>query len=117
MGKMFTTITQTPDLEIHAFVEGCMRLKGLAPSIDLQTLHFETKLMHVKEKHFFQFVEEQFLDLASTVASLYGEVLSTGASSSRSGRSSGDTSERLGEKRQGPKPKCADSMVPLLILP
>merc|ERR1719454_1368410 len=41
------------EVDIETFIGGCMRLKGFASSIDVQTLAFESKLMHCLQKRFF----------------------------------------------------------------
>lgn len=43
-----------PIITLDAFVAGCVRLKGTATSIDLQSLACETKIMHRKQEQFYE---------------------------------------------------------------
>jgi len=43
--KMLTSITGDKDVEIGAFVAGCMKMKGFAMSVDLLSIGFELKLL------------------------------------------------------------------------
>jgi hypothetical protein len=47
--KMLTGGTGAP-LELDTFIWGCMRLKGMATSIDLHSLDFHVRLMHTNQK-------------------------------------------------------------------
>eukprot|EP00929_Paragymnodinium_shiwhaense_P063666 TRINITY_DN31819_c1_g2_i3.p1 TRINITY_DN31819_c1_g2~~TRINITY_DN31819_c1_g2_i3.p1 ORF type:complete len:326 (-),score=85.59 TRINITY_DN31819_c1_g2_i3:87-1064(-) len=47
------------EVDLETFIGGCMRLKGFASSIDVQTLAFESKLMHCMQKRFFQWAEQK----------------------------------------------------------
>jgi len=52
-------------VEIDEFVEGCMRMRGQARSIDVHILLYETELMIKRNLDFQQFVEKQLQDLFS----------------------------------------------------
>eukprot|EP00929_Paragymnodinium_shiwhaense_P059629 TRINITY_DN29855_c0_g1_i2.p1 TRINITY_DN29855_c0_g1~~TRINITY_DN29855_c0_g1_i2.p1 ORF type:complete len:630 (-),score=101.30 TRINITY_DN29855_c0_g1_i2:127-2016(-) len=56
-------LTEDSAVDIETFIGGCLRLKGLASSIDVQTLAFEAKVMHSLQKKFFAFVEARFLSV------------------------------------------------------
>lgn len=59
-----TGIPQTdPRVDLHAFVQGCMTLKGFASSIDLHTLSFEVKVMHEAQRTFIQQFSEKLTTL------------------------------------------------------
>merc|ERR1712113_267862 len=42
------------EVSIEAFVEGCMRMKGLATSLDLQTLTYRTQLIQQAQKRSYE---------------------------------------------------------------
>eukprot|EP00929_Paragymnodinium_shiwhaense_P112429 TRINITY_DN8068_c0_g1_i1.p1 TRINITY_DN8068_c0_g1~~TRINITY_DN8068_c0_g1_i1.p1 ORF type:complete len:728 (+),score=150.25 TRINITY_DN8068_c0_g1_i1:83-2266(+) len=58
------------EVDIETFIGGCLRLKGLASSIDVQTLAYESKLMHCMQKKFFSYVQSSLSALDKRVASL-----------------------------------------------
>jgi len=60
----------TGEVEIDDFVGGCLRMKGEAKSIDVQTLMFKSKQMHRTFGGLMDFVEEQFLWLEQRIAYL-----------------------------------------------
>merc|ERR1711976_769173 len=47
-------------IDVDQFITSCMRLKGFATSIDLQTLRFETHDLVTFQNTFFKYCEEQF---------------------------------------------------------
>jgi len=53
-------LDESDDVGIDEFVEGCMRMKGSARSIDVNMLLYETEKMIDKQITFMGFVEEQF---------------------------------------------------------
>jgi len=52
-------------VEIDEFVEGCMRMRGQARSIDVHMLLYETEMMIKRNFVFQQLVEEQFQELCA----------------------------------------------------
>jgi hypothetical protein len=44
--QILSGIAGTDEVECEAFVQGCMRMKGLASSLDVQTIRFECRLLH-----------------------------------------------------------------------
>merc|ERR1711972_1273086 len=50
---MLQSASSNGEVEVESFVEGCMRLKGWATSIDMQSLLFETKVIHKTQRQFF----------------------------------------------------------------
>eukprot|EP00929_Paragymnodinium_shiwhaense_P056617 TRINITY_DN28339_c0_g2_i1.p1 TRINITY_DN28339_c0_g2~~TRINITY_DN28339_c0_g2_i1.p1 ORF type:complete len:843 (+),score=154.21 TRINITY_DN28339_c0_g2_i1:224-2530(+) len=56
---MIVTSTGSTEVDLEAFVGSCFRVKGLATSIDLHTLAFESKMMHQVAKKFYGFVEQR----------------------------------------------------------
>merc|ERR1719291_1551608 len=43
--EILENISGKPEVDIDVFVKGCMRMKGAASSIDLQTLAYEIRLI------------------------------------------------------------------------
>merc|ERR1712012_428996 len=58
--RMLATVAESDEVPFATFTEGCMRLKGMASSIDLHTVHFETKLMNRTQKFFHEYCTQQF---------------------------------------------------------
>jgi hypothetical protein len=52
-------------VDLHAFVTGCMRLKGVASCMDLYTLSWEVKAMRADQERFIEWSEQQFDKLNS----------------------------------------------------
>merc|ERR1712151_249507 len=50
---MLQSASSNGEVEVDSFVDGCMRLKGWATSIDMQSLVFETKVIHKTQRQFF----------------------------------------------------------------
>jgi len=44
--RMLTDIGSTPAVDLDFFVDACLKMKGVASSIDLQTLAYETRIIH-----------------------------------------------------------------------
>merc|ERR1712066_860626 len=49
---MLTAVTQRDEVDIQTFVEGALRMRGFASSLDLHTLSFEVKVLHLHHKEF-----------------------------------------------------------------
>merc|ERR1712048_445890 len=58
--RMLSTSSGTDEVDIHSFVEGCLRLKGLATSVDLHQLRFEHKRLTLQQRAFENFCGTQF---------------------------------------------------------
>merc|ERR1712211_203518 len=58
------------EVDMATFIGGCLRLKGIASAIDVQTLSFECKLMYCMQREFFASVEERFEELHETLQGL-----------------------------------------------
>jgi len=54
---MLANISNSDEVDIDTFVEGCMRMKGSATSIDMQSLVYETKLIHHEQRIFYKSCE------------------------------------------------------------
>jgi len=46
--KMLSDISDSEEVDMDTFVHGCLRMKGNATSIDMQSLAYETKIIHEK---------------------------------------------------------------------
>jgi len=68
--EMLASRSEDNEVDIEAFVAGCMRLKGLATSLDLQTLMFETKLLHKQQREFHVYVGEHLQRITEQVGDL-----------------------------------------------
>eukprot|EP00929_Paragymnodinium_shiwhaense_P049364 TRINITY_DN24902_c0_g1_i1.p1 TRINITY_DN24902_c0_g1~~TRINITY_DN24902_c0_g1_i1.p1 ORF type:complete len:802 (+),score=91.93 TRINITY_DN24902_c0_g1_i1:175-2580(+) len=55
---------------LETFIGGCLRLKGFASAIDVQTLAFESKLMHCMQKRFFVFAERRLIAMEEEMQNL-----------------------------------------------
>merc|ERR1712039_1071305 len=51
-------------VEITNFVWACLRMKGLATSIDLHSMDFEMRLMHRRQRGFMDFVEHTLEEIS-----------------------------------------------------
>eukprot|EP00929_Paragymnodinium_shiwhaense_P012406 TRINITY_DN11957_c0_g1_i1.p1 TRINITY_DN11957_c0_g1~~TRINITY_DN11957_c0_g1_i1.p1 ORF type:complete len:720 (-),score=130.69 TRINITY_DN11957_c0_g1_i1:314-2356(-) len=51
-------VEDSTEVDVETFIGGCLRLKGIASSIDVQTLSFEGKVAHMLQKRFFQSTED-----------------------------------------------------------
>jgi len=52
--QILASINGTEEVDIDTFVMGCLRLKGSATSIDMQSLVYETKLIHQGQDLFYK---------------------------------------------------------------
>mmetsp|Transcript_102133 Transcript_102133/g.324506 ORF Transcript_102133/g.324506 Transcript_102133/m.324506 type:complete len:691 (-) Transcript_102133:77-2149(-) len=57
-------LDESNDVGIDEFVEGCLRMKGTARSIDVNMLLYETEKMIDRQVEFMVYAEEQFVHLA-----------------------------------------------------
>jgi len=53
------------DVNIEEFVEGCMRMRGLARSIDVNQLLYESQQVMRRQAEFMQYIEAQLMELKS----------------------------------------------------
>lgn len=65
-------------VNLQAFVQGCMTLKGVASSIDLHTLSFEVKVMHSAQRSFVASVNQQLVELHHVCQLLFDGRVSSG---------------------------------------
>jgi len=63
-------LDESNDVGIDEFVEGCMRMKGPARSIDVNMLLYESEKMIDRQVEFMGFVEEQFAALEPSRSSM-----------------------------------------------
>merc|ERR1712107_124115 len=63
------------EVSIDSFVEGCMRLKGYATSLDLHVLTYETHGMYSFQKLFFTYCKQQFKSIKDSLVVLHREHL------------------------------------------
>mmetsp|Transcript_21335 Transcript_21335/g.61685 ORF Transcript_21335/g.61685 Transcript_21335/m.61685 type:complete len:643 (-) Transcript_21335:28-1956(-) len=56
------------EVDIEDFINGCMRLKGAATSIDMQHLVFETKMMHKLQRQLYEDCMSKFRLLGNAVS-------------------------------------------------
>jgi len=62
--------TTDDEVDIDEFVKGCMKLKGGATSIDMQSVLFQTRLIHKTQQIFFESCEKQLKEIALSKAKL-----------------------------------------------
>lgn len=62
-------VEETNEVAIDAFVDGCMRLKGAAQSVDVAMLGYKNEKMFVRWNAFMQFAETEFVDLRKAMGS------------------------------------------------
>lgn len=90
---LLAEVSDNEGVDIDVFVAGCMRLKGYATSIDLQSLLYETKVMHKSQKQFFLQCEALLkIAFANTCS---GEVAPAGASVMHAGWAEKPTTDVL----------------------
>lgn len=58
--------SDTQEVDINAFVDGCMRLRGSATSIDMQGLVFQTRLIHKCQRR----LHKELMDNVTALAHL-----------------------------------------------
>merc|ERR1712216_23826 len=63
------------EVDVETFIGGCLRLKGLASSIDVQTLAFESKLMHCIQKDQMTLLEDKLSGLDERFEQFSGVLL------------------------------------------
>jgi len=71
--QMLSAHEHSEEVSVHAFIQGCLRLRGLASNIDVQSLHFDMKNMHVQHmknikdiKHLLKQQSSRFSQQSST---------------------------------------------------
>jgi hypothetical protein len=57
--QILSSIAGTEEVDCDSFVQGCMRMKGLASSLDVQTIRFECRLMHAFCKEQFKHIRKE----------------------------------------------------------
>jgi len=84
--QLFNILDLGDDQEvgIEEFILGCMRLKGMAKSVDVVAMLQETRAMHRKQKAFMGEVEDQLRRIASKVH--MSDLKTLGMASNRSSR-------------------------------
>jgi len=81
-------LDESDDVDIDEFVEGCMRMRGQARSIDVHMLLYENEKMICRNVEFMQFVEKQLFELMSKIWADQNPNQADHISEMRSGRSS-----------------------------
>merc|ERR1712217_4388 len=69
------------EIDLQTLVTACLRMKGLASNIDLQTLSFEVKVVAKRQQSQFNKVSEQLQALVQAMSQLQGAVGSFGEQS------------------------------------
>merc|ERR1712118_422547 len=64
-------------VDLEMFVGGCMRLKGIAISLDVNSLFFETKVMHSMQRGFIRYSGDRFRSIDERLAILTEQLAST----------------------------------------
>merc|ERR1711920_117172 len=67
---MLTAVTEEEEVNIQTFVEGALRMRGVASSLDLYTLSFEVKIMHLHHRQFAKRWEAALAELRLDLANL-----------------------------------------------
>eukprot|EP00928_Gymnodinium_smaydae_P097896 TRINITY_DN897_c0_g1_i2.p1 TRINITY_DN897_c0_g1~~TRINITY_DN897_c0_g1_i2.p1 ORF type:complete len:596 (+),score=142.58 TRINITY_DN897_c0_g1_i2:176-1963(+) len=65
MFKMLCSLSDGSEVDLKSFVNGCIRMKGLATSIDLHSLSFQEKLFQRNMKHMMCDVDSRLLRIES----------------------------------------------------
>jgi len=60
-------VEDTNEVQIETFVDGCMRLRGSARSVDLAMLVYQSEKMSCRWNAFMQFAETEFSDLRTAM--------------------------------------------------
>jgi hypothetical protein len=68
--EMLSSMSDNQEVAIDDFVIGCMKLKGTATSLDLQSLIFETQLIYKNQKQFHDAYLESMDELREHLSSL-----------------------------------------------
>merc|ERR1719188_838139 len=72
--EMLCALEGTTEVDIDAFVGGCMRLKGVATSVDLQSLLYQVKVLQKTQNEFYEDCADR-LDLVMDAMQLGQEKL------------------------------------------
>merc|ERR1712217_856251 len=67
---MLTAVTQEDEVDIQSFVEGALRMRGFASSLDLHTLSFEVKNLHMRQRQFVKQCMDSLVQLRGDLAEL-----------------------------------------------
>merc|ERR1712176_1078437 len=63
---MLTSISEGDEVDLSTFIMGCLRMKGLATSIDLHTLSFEMKMLWSQCRSSLDRLEECVFEMCQT---------------------------------------------------
>lgn len=86
--KMLVELQGEDTIDAHTFANACVRMKGAATSIDLQTVMFTTHLMNKEQRSAFQNLFDRLVHIESVVSPDQLDFDYTSEDSSRSSRSS-----------------------------
>merc|ERR1719322_1351324 len=50
--NMLTSVTGDVEVDISTFIAGCLSMRGVASAMDLHSLYFEVKMMHIQHREF-----------------------------------------------------------------
>merc|ERR1719401_1216082 len=65
---MLLESSDTNEVEINAFIEGCLRMKGTATGIDLHTMIKELRMVKKQQEEFFETSESKLEDIQCKIA-------------------------------------------------
>jgi len=68
--QMLGSVSQTEEVDIDAFIAGCMKMKGFALSVDLLSLGFETKLIGRAQVEFISHMNDSLAAMQETLSKL-----------------------------------------------
>jgi hypothetical protein len=61
--QILESIAGKDEVDIDSFVQGCMRMKGLASSLDVQTIRFECRILHTFMRKEFKHIRQELKSL------------------------------------------------------
>jgi len=90
--NMMLAADEAEEVDIECFVYGCMRLKGHATSIDLQSLVYQTHLIHKSQHEFSHHVLEQLQALSELTPAVAAAAVAEGLRGLGTGAGAGTAS-------------------------
>ena len=87
--KMLVELQGEPTIDAITFANACVRMKGAATSIDLQTVMFTTHLMNKEQRRAFQFMSNRLHKIESLLANEWSESVASPTGVSRNVSRSG----------------------------
>merc|ERR1711920_1067206 len=69
--NMLTAVSGEDEVDISTFVSGCLGMQGTASSLDLQTLSFELKVLHISHQNFLKCFASEMSVIRADLAALF----------------------------------------------